>query len=81
VVRAGRRRAQHRPQRARGRGGAGRRRRVITFRAEDIEAEVERLQDRGTEFTGGVSSYDWGGWRRSTDSEGNDLQLYAPPVD
>jgi predicted enzyme related to lactoylglutathione lyase len=54
---------------------------VITFTAEDIDGEMERLQDRGTEFTGGVSSYDWGRVAPFKDSEGNDLQLYAPPVD
>ena len=54
---------------------------VITFEPEaGIEAEVEQLQGRGVVFTGGVSSYDWGSVAPFKDSEGNDLQLYAPPT-
>jgi len=53
---------------------------VISFRAEDIEAEVEDLQARGAQFTGGVSSYDWGSVAPFRDSEGNNLQLYSPPA-
>ena len=53
---------------------------MITFQPErGIEAEVEALQGQGVEFTGGVSSYDWGSVAPFRDSEGNDLQLYAPP--
>ncbi len=52
---------------------------VVTFRADDIEAEVARLQGRGAVFSGGVSSYDWGSVAPFKDSEGNDLQLYMPP--
>ena len=60
-----------------GSGGA-----VITFQPEaGIEAEVQRLQGQGVKFTGGVSSYDWGSVAPFRDSEGNDLQLYAPPSD
>lgn len=54
---------------------------VITFGVDgDIQAEVEELQGKGVTFTGGVSSYDWGSVAPFTDSEGNDLQLYAPPA-
>lgn len=54
---------------------------VITFQPEQgIEAEVESLQGKGVTFTGGVSSYDWGRIAPFKDSEGNDLQLYAPPA-
>lgn len=53
---------------------------VITFAADDIDAEVERLTAKGAQFTGGVSSYDWGRVAPFKDSEGNDLQLYAPPA-
>jgi predicted enzyme related to lactoylglutathione lyase len=81
VDRAGRQRPEHRPERPRAAGRHRGRRRVITFTAEDIDGEMERLQDRGTEFTGGVSSYDWGRVAPFKDSEGNDLQLYAPPAD
>lgn len=52
---------------------------VISFRTDDIEAEVERLQGKGARFTGGVSSYEWGSLAPFKDSEGNDLQLYMPP--
>ena len=52
---------------------------VITFRADDIEAEVVRLKGKGAVFSGGVSSYDWGSVAPFKDSEGNDLQLYMAP--
>ena len=53
---------------------------VISFQpdGDDIDAEVERLQAAGVRFTGGISSYDWGRLAPFKDSEGNDLQLYAP---
>lgn len=50
---------------------------VITFRADDIEAEVQALKDKGASFSGGVSSYEWGSVAPFKDSEGNDLQLYS----
>ena len=55
---------------------------VITFQpdGDDMDAEVARLQGQGVVFTGGVSSYDWGRLAPFKDSEGNDLQLYAPPA-
>ena len=53
---------------------------VITFQPEvGIEAEKARLAGAGAQFTGEVSSYDWGSVAPFKDSEGNDLQLYAPP--
>ncbi len=59
-----------------GAGGA-----VITFQPSGgIEAEVEELTGKGATFTGGVSSYEWGSVAPFKDSEGNDLQLYAPPA-
>lgn len=54
---------------------------VITFSAEgDLQAEVDALTGKGARFTGGVSSYDWGSVAPFQDTEGNDLQLYAPPA-
>ena len=53
---------------------------VISFHAEDIGGEVEALTAKGVRFTGGVSSYEWGSIAPFQDSEGNDLQLYAPPA-
>ena len=54
---------------------------VITFQPEaGIEAEVAQLKGKGVTFTGEVSSYDWGSVAPFRDSEGNDLQLYAPPA-
>ena len=53
---------------------------VITFSADDISAEVERLKGRGAQFSGDVSSYDWGSVAPFKDSEGNDLQLYSAPA-
>ena len=53
---------------------------VISFQTEGaIEDEVERLRAAGVDFTGGVSSYEWGSVAPFKDTEGNDLQLYAPP--
>jgi predicted enzyme related to lactoylglutathione lyase len=53
---------------------------VITFQPEaGIEAEKGRLEGAGAQFTGDVSSYAWGSVAPFKDSEGNDLQLYAPP--
>ncbi len=55
---------------------------VITFTPEGgIDAEVERLQGAGVSFTGGISDHPWGRIAPFKDTEGNDLQLYAPPAD
>ena len=62
---------------ARGGGGA-----VISFQPDGgIEAEVDRLRSAGVSFTGGISDHDWGRIAPFKDSEGNDLQIYAPPQD
>lgn len=54
---------------------------VITFEPDGgIDAEVSRLQDAGVEFTGGISDHEWGRIAPFRDSEGNDLQFYAPPT-
>ena len=53
---------------------------VITFQPDgSIDDEVERLKSAGVEFTGGISDHPWGRIAPFKDSEGNDLQLYAPP--
>jgi predicted enzyme related to lactoylglutathione lyase len=53
---------------------------VITFTPEGgIDAEFERLSAGGVSFTGGISEHSWGRIAAFKDSEGNDLQLYAPP--
>jgi predicted enzyme related to lactoylglutathione lyase len=58
-----------------GEGGA-----VISFQPDDdIEQEVERLKAAGVTFTGEVSDHEWGRIAPFKDSEGNDLQFYAPP--
>lgn len=55
---------------------------VITFQPDGgIDAEVAALQDKGVEFTGGISDHEWGRIAPFKDSEGNDLQFYAPPAD
>lgn len=60
---------------SRSEGGA-----VISFQPEgDIEDEVKRLEGTGVEFVGGISDHEWGSIAAFKDSEGNDLQLYAPP--
>ena len=54
---------------------------VITFQPEtSIDDEVKRLSDAGVEFTGGISDHEWGRIAPFKDSEGNDLQFYAPPA-
>ena len=58
-----------------GAGGA-----VISFQPDDdIESEVKRLTDAGVSFVGDISDHPWGRIAAFTDSEGNSLQLYAPP--
>ncbi len=53
---------------------------VISFQPEgDIEDEVKRLEGSGVKFIGGISDYEWGRIAAFKDTEGNDLQLYAPP--
>jgi predicted enzyme related to lactoylglutathione lyase len=53
---------------------------VITFQPESsIDDEVSALQAKGVEFTGGISDHPWGRIAPFKDSEGNDLQFYAPP--
>ena len=52
---------------------------VITFQPDgDLDAEVAALQDKGVEF-GGIADHPWGRLAPFKDSEGNDLQFYAPP--
>ncbi|MFZ7088804.1 VOC family protein [Curtobacterium sp. RRHDQ10] len=54
---------------------------VITFQPDgSIDDEVARLTDAGVEFTGGISDHEWGRIAPFKDSEGNDLQFYAPPT-
>ena len=54
---------------------------VITFQPEgSIEDERDALSDRGVEITGEISEHPWGRILPFKDSEGNDLQLYAPPA-
>ncbi|MGX6449472.1 VOC family protein [Patulibacter sp. S7RM1-6] len=59
-----------------GSGGA-----VIAFGTDgDIEDAVARLRDKGVTFSGELSEHPWGRIAPFKDSEGNDLQLYAPPA-
>lgn len=54
---------------------------VITFQPDgDLAAEIDQLTDAGVEFVGGVAEHSWGTIAAFKDSEGNDLQLYAPPA-
>ena len=54
---------------------------VITFQPDgSIDDEVSRLKDGGVQFTGGISDHPWGRIAPFKDSEGNDLQFYAPPA-
>ena len=54
---------------------------VITFQPDgSIDDEVARLEGGGVQFTGGISDHPWGRIAPFKDSEGNDLQFYAPPA-
>ena len=54
---------------------------VITFQPDGgLEDEVSRLTDAGVEFTGDISEHPWGRIAPFQDTEGNDLQFYAPPA-
>jgi predicted enzyme related to lactoylglutathione lyase len=60
---------------ARGDGGP-----VISFQTEgDIEQAKQELEGSGVEFATEISDHPWGRIATFKDSEGNDLQLYAPP--
>lgn len=53
---------------------------VISFTPDgSIDEEVERLRGAGVELTGEISDHRWGRIVPFKDSEGDDLQLYAPP--
>ncbi len=53
---------------------------VITFQPDgDLDSEVQALQGKGVQFSGGISDHPWGRIAPFKDSEGNDLQFYAPP--
>ena len=54
---------------------------VITFQPGDgIDQEVDRLTRAGVQFAGEISDHPWGRIASFTDSEGNTLQVYAPPA-
>jgi predicted enzyme related to lactoylglutathione lyase len=55
---------------------------VISFQPSgDIEEAKRDLESRGVEFAAEISEHPWGQIATFKDSEGNDLQLYAPPRD
>jgi predicted enzyme related to lactoylglutathione lyase len=54
---------------------------MLTFQPDgSLDDEVDRLTSSGVEFSG-ISEHPWGRIASFKDSEGNDLQLYAPPRD
>ena len=54
---------------------------VISFQPDgEIEAAKEELEGKGVEFATEISDHQWGRIATFKDSEGNDLQLYAPPA-
>ncbi|WP_428342983.1 VOC family protein [Mycobacterium sp.] len=53
---------------------------VLTFQPDgDLFNEVTRLAEAGVQFVDEVSTHPWGRIASFKDSEGNDLQLFAPP--
>ena len=53
---------------------------VVTFQPEgSLEDTVSELQNQGVEVPAGISEHPWGRVATFKDSEGNDVQLYAPP--
>ncbi|QWS33024.1 VOC family protein [Curtobacterium aetherium] len=53
---------------------------VVSFQPDgSIEDEVADLKRRGADIQGEISEHPWGKIIPFKDSEGNDLQLYAPP--
>jgi predicted enzyme related to lactoylglutathione lyase len=58
-----------------GEGGA-----VIAFAVDDVQATVAELKDKGVHFSGELSKHPWGQIAPFKDPDGNDLQVYAPPV-
>src|SRR3954453_17158141 len=59
----------------RGDGGA-----LLAFQPDgELEAEVERLEGAGVEFSDAISEHPWGRIVPFKDPDGNDLQLYASP--
>lgn len=66
----------HEPQGARIGGGP-----VLTFKPDEVlEDAVAHFEEQGIEFAAGISEHPWGRVATFKDSEGNDLQLYEPPV-
>lgn len=64
------------PQGARIGGGP-----VLTFSpGERLEDAVEKFSAQGIYFAADISEHPWGRVATFKDSEGNDLQLYEPPV-
>ncbi|ROP63776.1 VOC family protein [Curtobacterium sp. ZW137] len=54
---------------------------VVSFQPDgSIEDEVAGLKERGADIQGEISEHPWGKIIPFKDSEGNDLQLYAPPA-
>jgi predicted enzyme related to lactoylglutathione lyase len=54
---------------------------VVSFQPDGgIEEEVAGLKERGADIQGEISEHPWGKIIPFKDSEGNDLQLYAPPA-
>ncbi len=53
---------------------------VLTFQPEgSLDDAAAGLKDRGVEFPGEVSEYEWGRVAALRDPEGNEMQFYEPP--
>jgi predicted enzyme related to lactoylglutathione lyase len=53
---------------------------VISFQPDgEIEEAKQALEANGVTFAAEISEHPWGRIATFKDSEGNDLQLYAPP--
>lgn len=52
---------------------------MLSFRVDDVEAELERLAKEGVELVGDTEEYEYGKFGWIMDPEGNKVELWEPP--
>ncbi len=53
---------------------------MISYRVEDLDAELARLADEGVQLVGEPESFDYGRFGWVLDCEGNKVELWEPPL-